>query len=333
MGFLALVVMFFVFANPSVTRAADSPVKFPFVYGSISVNTLPLWIAKERDFFRKYNLDPQLVFIISGRAAQAMVAGEVDVQYNGGSHVANAVMSGADMIILLSFQNKLNFPLVARASIKNGEDLKGKKIAIGTPAGTASIATYVALDHLGLNPRRDNIVLLGVGGIPERLGALTAGVVEATSVPPEFVSVAAGQGHKVLVDLAKENVQFQSSGLVTTKKFMRANPQLIENVGRALVEAVAYIHNPANKKLALQTIAKYLRQDKPDRLERAYQTALDDLPRKPCPTFQGVASVLKIMSQYGLNPKAAQLRPEEIMDLSLCKKLDETGFIDRQYQW
>jgi hypothetical protein len=46
-----------------------------------------------------------------------------------------------------------------------------------------------------------------------------------------------------------------------------------------------------------------------------------------------VASVLKIMSQYGLNPKAAQLRPEEIMDLSLCKKLDETGFIDRQYQW
>jgi hypothetical protein len=85
--------------------------------------------------------------------------------------------------------------------------------------------------------------------------------------------------------------------------------------------------------LALQTIAKYLRQDKPDRLERAYQTALDDLPRKPCPTFQGVTSVLKIMSQYGLNPKAAQLRPEEIMDLSLCKKLDETGFIDRQYQW
>ena len=31
----------------------------------------------------------------------------------------------------------------------------------------------------------------------------------------------------------------------------------------------------------------YLRQDKPDRVERAYQTARDNLPRKPCPTFQG----------------------------------------------
>jgi len=34
-----------------------------------------------------------------------------------------------------------------------------------------------------------------------------------------------------------------------------------------------------------------------------------------------------------LNLEGAQLKPEEIMDLSLCKKLDETGFIDRQYQW
>ncbi|HXL25591.1 MAG TPA: ABC transporter substrate-binding protein [Chthoniobacterales bacterium] len=269
--FLGLVSTLVIFASVSVTHAADSPLRFPFVYGSISVNTLPLWLAKEQGFLRKYNLDPQLVFIISGRAAQAMVAGEVDVQYNGASHVANAVISGADMTVLLSFQNKLNFPLVVRAAIKNGEDLKGKKIAIGTPAGTASIATYVALDYLGLNPRRDNIMLLGVGGIPERLGALTAGVVEATSVPPEFVQVAASQGHKVLVDLAKENVEFQSSGLVTTKKFMRANPQLIENVGRVLVEAVAYIHNPANKKAALQTIAKYLRQEQTGSLGKGLQ--------------------------------------------------------------
>src|SRR5437899_3480626 len=140
--FLGLVSTLVIFASVSVTHAADSPLRFPFVYGSISVNTLPLWLAKEQGFLRKYNLDPQLVFIISGRAAQAMVAGEVDVQYNGASHVANAVISGADMTVLLSFQNKLNFPLVVRAAIKNGEDLKGKKIAIGTPAGTASIATY-----------------------------------------------------------------------------------------------------------------------------------------------------------------------------------------------
>jgi hypothetical protein len=58
------------------------------------------------------------------------------------------------------------------------EDLKGKKVGIGTPAGSASMAAYVALDHLGLVPRRE-IVLLGIGG-SQRMGALRSGSVDAT---------------------------------------------------------------------------------------------------------------------------------------------------------
>jgi ABC-type nitrate/sulfonate/bicarbonate transport system substrate-binding protein len=54
---------------------AEAPARFPLVYGAMSGNTVPLWIAKEQGFFRKYNLDPQLIFIIAGRAAQAMLPG------------------------------------------------------------------------------------------------------------------------------------------------------------------------------------------------------------------------------------------------------------------
>ena len=136
----------------------------------------------------------------------------------------------------------------------------------------------------------------------------------------------------MLLDLAKENVPFQSSGLVTTKKFLRANPQLVENVGKALVEAIAFMHNPKNKQPVIDSYAKNLRIDKPDRLERAYQNMVSNLPRKPCPTAQGVIAVLKIMAQYGLNPKAADLKPEEVIDFSFCKRLDESGFLERVYQ-
>ena len=45
-----------------------------------------------------------------------------------------------------------------------------------------------------------------------------------------------------------------------------------------------------------------------------------------------MASVLKLLVQHGLNAKAAQLKPEDIADMSLCKKLDESGFMDRLYQ-
>jgi ABC-type nitrate/sulfonate/bicarbonate transport system substrate-binding protein len=136
----------------------------------------------------------------------------------------------------------------------------------------------------------------------------------------------------VLLDLVKENIPFQSSGLVTTKRFMKGNPQLVENVAKAIIEAIAFMHNPKNKQGVVSSIAKNLRIDKPDRLERAYQNVVQELPRKPCPTTQGVNSVLKIMAQYGLNTKALELKPEDVIDLSLCKKLDDSGFMERVYQ-
>jgi TRAP-type uncharacterized transport system substrate-binding protein len=63
------------------------------------------------------------------------------------------------MTMLLGLETKLDYFLVARPSIKRAEELKGKKVAIGTPAGTASLGAYVGLDYLGLVPRRDNITL------------------------------------------------------------------------------------------------------------------------------------------------------------------------------
>jgi NitT/TauT family transport system substrate-binding protein len=315
----------------SEARAAEAPARFLLAHGAISGNTTPLWIAKEQGFFRKHGVDPQLVFIIAGRAAQAMLAGEVNVGVIGATHVTNAVTAGADLAMLLGLENKLNYLLVARPGIKSGEDLKGKKIAIGTPAGSASLATYVALDHLGVVPRRDHVVLLQVGGVPERLAALLAGSVDATSLAPETAQVATSQGFVTLLDLAKENVPFQSSGLVTSRRFLRANPGLVENLAKAIVEAVAFTIHPANKSAVMQTIGKHLRLDKPERLEKAYQSVVHDLPRIPCPSVQGTASVLRLMGQHGLNPKAASLKPEDLLELSLCRKLEETGFFDRLY--
>jgi len=326
--FTLLVLAFLPFHAP----AADHPAKLAFAHGAISNNVTPLWIAKEHGMFRKYGLDVDLVFIIAGRATQAMLAGQVALGLVGATHVANAVTGGGDLTMILGLQNKLDYLFVARPSIKSAEDLKGKRVAIGTPAGSASLATYVALDYFGLVPRRDNITLLGVGGVPERLASLRAGTVDATSLSPEFGQVIQGEGYRVLLDTGKENVPFQSSGLVISRSLMKTNPQLVESITKAIVEGVAFIHNPANGKAVQQTIGKNLRLGKPEQIEKAYVELRKELPRKPCPTLEGVASVLKLMAQHGLNAKAAQLKPEDVADISLCKKLDESGFMDKLYQ-
>jgi hypothetical protein len=113
---------------------------------------------------------------------------------------------------------------------------------------------------------------------------------------------------------------------------MKSNPALVDSLARAIVESVAAIHNPENKRLVEQTIAKNLRLDKGDRAEKAYLDLRAALPKKPCPSLEGIASVLKLMAQHGINPKAALLKPEDVADMSVCKKLEESGFMDKVYQ-
>src|ERR1051325_7499213 len=136
------------------SHSAENLTKINITYGAVSNNTAPLWIAQEKGIFKKYGLDSSIVFIIGGRATQAMVAGQVEVGFIGPVHVTNAVTAGGDLSMVLGLRNKLNYIFVARPSIKRAEDLKGKNVATGTPAGRVSLAAYVALDHFGLNSQR-----------------------------------------------------------------------------------------------------------------------------------------------------------------------------------
>src|SRR5437867_7378532 len=270
--------MHLIVATHSHCLAADHLTKVVLANGAISNNVTPLWIARDQGFFHKYGLEVDLVFIIAGRAVQAMLAGQVALGLVGATHVTNAVTGGGDLTMILGLQNKLDYLFIARPSIRSAEELKGKKVAIGTPAGSASLATYVALDYFGLMPRRDNIVLLGVGGVPERLSALRAGSVEATSLSPEFGQVVVSEGYRVLLNTTKENVPFQSSGMVVARSMMKSNPQLVENLAKATVEGVAFVHKASNKEIVLKSLARNLRLSKSEdrkstRLNSSHRTS------------------------------------------------------------
>jgi ABC-type nitrate/sulfonate/bicarbonate transport system substrate-binding protein len=178
---------------------------------------------------------------------------------------------------------------------------------------------------MGLNARRDNIALLFMGEEPLRLAALQTGNVQATVIAPELAKTAVSQGFVSLLDMAKLNIPFQATGMVTTRKILKSEPQMVERLGRATVDAVNYIRNPTNKKSVLQTMTKNLKVPSPERVEAAYFDIVEELPRNICPTVPGVRSVLKLMVELGINPKASQIKTEEVVDLALCKRLGGDG--------
>jgi len=317
------VAMLAIFAGSAASADAAEPLpKALFAYGAINAYMESTWIAKEQGFFRKHNVEVEPVFIIATQAAQAMLAGEVPVGLIGPTHVVNAVVAGGDMVMIMGNQNKVRYQLVAHPSIKRPEDLKGKKVGIGASmAGLATLAAIVAMEHVGLNSRRDNITLLPTGAEPLRLSAVKSGVTQATVISPEIANAATSEGFPVLVDMAKLNIPFQASGLVTMRKTLRNDPQLIERVARATVDAIQFIAAPANKTRVIQSLMKNLKISAPEKAETVYGDLVEDLPRSICPTVAGVRSIMKLMVEMGFNPKAAQLKAEDVVDLILCKRL------------
>ena len=124
----------------------------------------------------------------------------------------------------------------------------------------------------------------------------------------------------MLVDMAKLNIPFQASGLVTMRKILRSDPQMVERVGRATVDSIQFIVNPANKTRVVQSIMKNLKVTDRERVETVYGELVEEFPRSICPTVPGVRSIMKLMVDLGINPKAAQLKVEDVVDLTLCKR-------------
>jgi hypothetical protein len=72
-------------------------------------------------------------------------------------------------------------------------------------------------------------------------------------------------------------------------------------------------------------MAKNLKLAKPDRLEASYNDLVEELPNSICPSVEGVRSVMKFMVELGLNPKAEQIKADDVVDLALCKQLRGNG--------
>ena len=58
--------------------------------------------------------------------------------------------------------------------------------------------------------------------------------------------------------------------------------------------------------------------------------ALRVVPEKPYPTLAGIQTILDELGKR--NPKAKTMRPEDFVDSTLVKKLDDEGLFERLYK-
>ena len=260
---VALLILFFLLTILSVGSAAgqnlpERPLeKLTIAFSSVSANMAPLWITKERGFFRKYGLDVQLVFIESGSTTvQSLISKEVTFAQMAGAGVLQSRLRGSDVVLIAGFLNTMDYQLMVDKSITRPDQLKGKTMAVSRFGSSSDFATRYALDKFGLVPDRD-VTILEIGSQPARFAALESGKIQAAMVAIPLTRRAKTLGFHALADLQMLGLEYQHTGLATTEALIRARPELVRNVMKAYVEGIHYYKTRRAGSLGI--LAKYLK--------------------------------------------------------------------------
>jgi ABC-type nitrate/sulfonate/bicarbonate transport system substrate-binding protein len=306
--------------------AASAGPRVVVAHGAMNARVAPLWVARDRGFFAKYGVTADTIVVRgSSILLAAMATNEIDVGYTGGTAVIGAVAGGADLKVLSAFTNRVNYDLMVRRGIKTAEDLRGKKFGIQTIGGTLWMGAILALEYLGLDAERDKITILAVGDQNILAHALEAGTIDATVLDGVQSRRVMALGFPRLVDLNKYNLPILSSGFVMREPNIQKNPQLAENLLKALIEGAAFSLSLTQQPNTLKILQKYLKVSERD-AEDGYLDLVNGTDKKPYAAPAGVINAVRLMKRS--NPRVEKVRADQLIDDRILRKIDQSGFID-----
>lgn len=287
------------------------------------------YLAQDLGLYKKYGLDAELLFIPSTTTSvSSLVAGDVQVANASGGGVASAVVAGADLVMVACYVNSLPYELVVNDKIKSAEDLKGKSIGISRLGSASDVAARALVRGLGLEPDKQ-VPIIQVGGPAERAAAFRTGRIAGFPSPPGVIYLTQGMPFRILISTAdfQKRFEFPYICATTTKRYLAQQKDTVKKVLMAHIEAVHYYktHKEESKKV----VAKYSRISNENYLEASY-TAIAKLYDK-VPLVTRAGTEVQIKEATSRKP-GAQLRFEDMVDESLVRDLEKSGFIDKTYK-
>ncbi|HET8564196.1 MAG TPA: ABC transporter substrate-binding protein, partial [Candidatus Binatia bacterium] len=258
--------------------------------------------------------------------AVALVARETPISQVSGPPIVSASLRGADAVMIGGGNVVSEYWLMSRPEIKTAEQLKGGSVAIALFGGQADFISRIALQKLGLTPVKD-VTIVQIGTIPERLSALESGKVQAAmlSAPDNFRAQKRGFNNLMSVRLP-----YQGVGVATTRTFIRESPDIVRKYVKSQIEAIHRIKT--DREAGMRVLVKYLGLQDKETLERTYDDISSDerVPSKQYPTLEGIKNILEPLAEK--DPKAKSARPEDFVDMSFVRELDQSGYIDSLYR-
>jgi len=297
-------------------------------YSALTANMAAYWLAKEAKIFDKHGLSVDVVLIESGvTTVQALSAGETQIAMGGGTVAVSSNLAGSDIVTIASIEPRLPYALLAQKEIKTFDQLKGKRLAISRFGSASDLGTRLILQRYGLNPDKD-VTILQTGGTSTRLSALSKRSIDATILTPEFFNVAKKMGFTILADPTQYDIPFPQLEVITTRGFLKLQPDVAGRYMRAIVEGIYAVKQ--NPEPAIAALRKYLKIDDREALEDVYRLYKELYPAIPHPSPAAIQTQLNWMAERDTRAKAA--KAEQFFDGTILRDIEKSGFAAKLYQ-
>jgi ABC-type nitrate/sulfonate/bicarbonate transport system substrate-binding protein len=246
----------------------------------------------------------------------------------GTGAITSHILGVKDQAIIFVTINKVNSAIFSRPEIKTAEDLRGKIVATGRPGAFGdTMVRYVLRAKLGLVPDRD-VKMLPIGEAQLTFPALERGIVQAASLTIPFTLIAKKMGYRELIDYDKAGVVYPYNTITTLRQTVIKQPDLTERFLKTMIEGTYVAKTDHEKSLAV--MKKYMRGASDEILEETYQYAKSVTEENPTPSLEITKAALEILSyEY---PKAKETDPNLIIDTTIMKRIEQSGFIKALYK-
>jgi NitT/TauT family transport system substrate-binding protein len=308
---------------------AQGQEKIRLAHSALESSNSVWYLAQDRGFYKKHGLDVDLLFIPSTTTSvSSLVAGDVHVANASGGGVANAVVAGADIVLVACYLNSLPYELVVNESVKSAEDLKGKSIGISRIGSASDVAARALIRGLGMEPDKQ-IPIMQVGGPAERAAAFRTGRIVGFPSPPGIIHLTKGMPFKILISTAdfQRRFDFPYICATTTKSYLSRQRETVKKVVMAHIEATHFFKT--RKEESKKIVSKYSRITNEAYLEDAYTASAKLYDRVPLVTRAGTETQIKEATS---RKPGAQLRIEDMVDDGIVRELEKSGFIDKVYK-
>ena len=134
-------------------------------------------------------------------------------------------------------------------------------------------------------------------------------------------------GYHVTIDLSKLPIYYPVNGVIASKKFLASNRDAARGFLRAWVEGIKAFKT--DKELSIKVLAKYLKIQDRDVLEKSYEIYRPVYKKLPYGDRRAVSFALDQMGKE--IPEAARLNSDNFIDNTILAEIEKSGFIDQIY--